>query len=564
MIIHLDSTYRNIQLYPHPSEFELEINGTPQPFDPVRTVSLSPFYAQFVFQWIGPKNTADTSVLPPEWNLIPNDAFGIDFVPVSANSFILIQTPLLETINNDYFIGVVFYDMTSKLTSTVVSYDSISKTIVLNTPIFSEYFKSFMAHDEIRSEISSQGFLINVSYWYKNNLLILGSTNDVPTGPKQLLLAKGINTDLFVINATKNWKRKILSIGSFRNVVLEDIPSYDSGDFFIVWSNPVFFRLFSSDPLFIDGVLHFEFLQMVRKPSVLYGINGLQIRIYENGKQEIVNPGHDFKIGEVIELTDQIQIRVLQIGNGIILNCPYNYTNQYVVVIGDTVNNTVYYFAIVKIYELVLFLDITSDRCAQINRLPHKVIAYLMPFQEYFPNLVAPIVSYNNPVCYDVSILNISMPNLPVCGYNVLLADFPYVIVTITNLKTASGEIWNTLISNNPATFTATFICPIANILNPQIVKFVVVSSNQVVRFKFTNRDNLYFRITLPNGELLQFTRKDIQLYDTPNFPDRVISPNFTPCISINAPLTDSNLIKTVYPLDIPSFISATFQFDMI
>jgi hypothetical protein len=176
--------------------------------------------------------------------------------------------------------------------------------------------------------------------------------------------------------------------------------------------------------------------------------------------------------------------------------------------------DNVVYFLVVGVYLHIIYFDADVSMVDNLNNpefyynltdISGASYCEFVPYSTYFPNLNVPLVTYNQPVCYEVRIISISMPNLPVCGYDLLLSDFPYVLVTFTNFTSGSGENTGLIISNNQNAAPATFVCPIANINNPDIVKYVVVNSYQRMTFKFSPTDSIRFKITLPNGKLLQF-----------------------------------------------------------
>jgi hypothetical protein len=131
----------------------------------------------------------------------------------------------------------------------------------------------------------------------------------------------------------------------------------------------------------------------------------------------------------------------------------------------------------------------------------------------FYPNLVLPI-SHNVLTCYRVQLSKISLPNLPICGSNLLLADYPYILVafgniTNTNLDSRSGtnnigSIW----SNNPYANAATFLCAIANIKAPDTIQYVVVRSGQIVNMKLNLAENLRISVYLPDGTLIRYTKQ--------------------------------------------------------
>jgi hypothetical protein len=165
-----------------------------------------------------------------------------------------------------------------------------------------------------------------------------------------------------------------------------------------------------------------------------------------------------------------------------------------------------------------------------------------------------------------------------VCGFNILLADFPFVLVTLVNKNSAGGENIGTLISNIPSNASpANFVCPIANIRNPDIIKFVVVSSNQVVNFRFTPNNTIFFRVSLPNGDLLKYNAYDnsnIVLsscnsypkdsgFTGCNEPERIPS-EFCPQNNLNLNDSVHPNSKIVYAYNFENLVSATFQFNPI
>jgi hypothetical protein len=103
---------------------------------------------------------------------------------------------------------------------------------------------------------------------------------------------------------------------------------------------------------------------------------------------------------------------------------------------------------------------------------------------------------------------------MPICGTKFLLADYPYVLVSFGNITSTNvdgrsgtnniGTIW----SNNPNANSATFMCAIANIRSPDIIKYVVVRSAQVVSMKLNLSENLRFSVYLPNGTLIKYSKK--------------------------------------------------------
>lgn len=70
------------------------------------------------------------------------------------------------------------------------------------------------------------------------------------------------------------------------------------------------------------------------------------------------------------------------------------------------------------------------------------------------------IVSQNQTVCYEISLLNITLPNVPLLTGS-RLAFYPYVYVEISNVTAPSKASTSIIYSNNPNSKRAVFIAPI-------------------------------------------------------------------------------------------------------
>jgi len=176
-----------------------------------------------------------------------------------------------------------------------------------------------------------------------------------------------------------------------------------------------------------------------------------------------------------------------------------------------------------------------------------------LPYVQVYPNLVIPCSNFQQK-CYSIMISSITLPNLPLCGTKFLLADFPFVFVTFGNVTTFEDKGTtnvSTITSNNPNAQQATFICPIANIRNPEIVKYVVVRSNQINRIKLNFAENIRFRVYLPDGDEIVFSRRFFI-----DFANNTVSSSNI-CSSQNF-LVNGDTIS-IYPIFDELFVSATF-----
>ncbi|MBM3967772.1 MAG: hypothetical protein FJ308_22350, partial [Planctomycetes bacterium] len=594
MIFHIDSTFRNVDVYPLPSDFEIDVNGQPpaslQAKD-VRSLYLSNNYCQYSFRWNG--NT--TSPLYQ----IENDSISAGIIPVSPFKCFFFES--LVVIEEDYYVGLVVYDPSTGLSAVVIAYEPTTRIITLNQPIFSNQVVKPLSVFEMThnlrytSSIALTILLINPSYSLKNNLLILGSTKLVPSGEQtnSLFLARGINTNSIVQNLTQNWTRPIQSIvGQYRTVILKDLPSYHANDVFLVWKEKVVTLPVISNFIEIGAIQTYDIVvnavgfrigdvlysqddEPCRSPSsfrvteLLPDGRVARLRLVHPGQYTV--PGMRVRLRTLEEPSPELVVRVIRSGFALVVEgqvadgVETTVQNHSFLGLLDLQTYKVLYFSISERRETFFYIDILYEDAVRLNDLyknaqPFERVLFLLPYFSLYPNIVAPVVPFQNAVCYETKIVSISLPNLPVCGFDVLLSSVPFVFVTLFNVNSSNNESYNTLLSNNPNSLQASFVCPIANILNPDIVRYVVVRSPQSTVFKFTPRNSLRFRVTLPNGQVLRYTNRTV-LYNQGTFCND--NPEISSCININDPLTTppSPNEPSIYPYNSLNTISATFFF---
>lgn len=116
----------------------------------------------------------------------------------------------------------------------------------------------------------------------------------------------------------------------------------------------------------------------------------------------------------------------------------------------------------------------------------------------------------DNMVCMNIKLDTLILPNREVKDYKKLLSYFPYVIVRLYNIDASYYSKNGTIISNNRCSTNSQFICPIGNLQNPDIIRFVEVSCQAEQIMKMTLDQNLYFEILLPDGTLLEFAEESL------------------------------------------------------
>ena len=114
------------------------------------------------------------------------------------------------------------------------------------------------------------------------------------------------------------------------------------------------------------------------------------------------------------------------------------------------------------------------------------------------------MVSQQEMVCYEIELLNLILPNKTLnSGLGSRIAFYPFVYVEISNVSGAGAGPKNTIYSNNPNSTTMVFRATIDDVPNPVISSFVKIDGDGMVQtLKFKPNDNLRFSVRLPNGEL--------------------------------------------------------------
>lgn len=128
-------------------------------------------------------------------------------------------------------------------------------------------------------------------------------------------------------------------------------------------------------------------------------------------------------------------------------------------------------------------------------------------------------VSQQEMVCYEIELLNLSLPNKTLnVGVGSRITFYPYVYVEIANVSGSSAGIKNTIYSNNPNSSRMIFRVTIDDVPNPIISSFVKVDGDGMVQtLKFKPNDNLRFSVHLPNGQIYETV--DIE-HTAPNPPN--------------------------------------------
>lgn len=356
--------------------------------------------------------------------------------------------------------------------------------------------------------------------------------------------------DLYIYNYDQHWTRRISNI-SKTGLINFDIPvpldKYNYNDLMILKTDPNI-SIFPFTHFFTNSIYEYNIIQGQYPYK-----NNMRVYVREN---ETSIP----QIYRILKTQNNqiLEMEVIQYGDSFtflneycIIPVEEDYNEDYhemyalliptfITIVVETTNsipdpnyNKIYFiinnyrFTLLQdpeIYVLDYIVDyntivITSARDLQLPYVEFytensmNITDYSFLRQKKVPvNLNIPNSSIpQNNICMKISVNSLILPNSFVKGYNVLLSFFPYVILRLYNVDSVMTSKFKRNISNNPYTIDAQFICPIGNLLNPDIIRFVEIKSDMEQIIKFNIYQDIFFEVLLPNGNLLEYN--NIELY---------------------------------------------------
>jgi len=119
-------------------------------------------------------------------------------------------------------------------------------------------------------------------------------------------------------------------------------------------------------------------------------------------------------------------------------------------------------------------------------------------------NYTGSLVSQQQEVCYEIELLNLTLPNqaLDVMFGN-RIAFQPFVYVELTT--STENRIHSILYSNNPNAKKALFVAPVDDVTNPLVTAFVKIDGDGAVQtVQFKPNTSLKFRVFMSDGNLFK------------------------------------------------------------
>tara|TARA_B110000208_G_scaffold192048_1_gene262219 strand:+ start:1573 stop:4119 length:2547 start_codon:yes stop_codon:yes gene_type:complete len=163
------------------------------------------------------------------------------------------------------------------------------------------------------------------------------------------------------------------------------------------------------------------------------------------------------------------------------------------------------------------------------NTSPLTSSSYLqqqnLEFLEYSSDNAHPLnftgtrVGQNQMVCYEIKLISITIPNVPLDNeIGGLVAFYPYFYIELSNVNAPMRGNKGVLYSNNPHANRALFRVDIRDTNTPLRSKFIKLRGGGTQTVKFRPNDDLYFRVFLNNGQLFETVAKDTSPPLPPDF----------------------------------------------
>jgi len=482
--IEFSSTYRNRNIWPLSSEFEIPISqsGRNNETDAVDPVSDS----MPIFAWTSNNllvGVVPSSIIPTAGTATVVSPGGVDRLGYSSDTstFIIVTSEEPQQLKN-YYAGLIIND------------DNINNSAIRRI-LFSLYL-GLDSSGLYRTQITLLGGFSD-TFTFGDNIFIHDPTDFtdpntpliwIPTGPYQENAFNGH----ILYNETINQYRPILNYDNAVNMLTLDTSGNSTSTD-------------SSGPIIVGGAGNWNTTDnfSIRKQApVFYPILGNPTNpltvVSSTANTVTVNclPG----LSETKDYYKNYFLRIQPYSGGVSI---YNWN--------PTPSNN-------KGYRIISSYRIPEDTTLPCTGIGFKLSPglfstpvvntplELLPFSyDNFNPFVytGSLVSQQEMVCYELQLTSLTLPNAVLkTGYGGRIAFYPFVYVQISNVSATGSGLRNIIYSNNPNSTNAIFRAPIYDVQNPLSTPFVRIDASGMTQtIKFKPNDNLYFRVTLPNGD---------------------------------------------------------------
>ena len=168
------------------------------------------------------------------------------------------------------------------------------------------------------------------------------------------------------------------------------------------------------------------------------------------------------------------------------------------------------------------FLPFEKASCDFSYGILNSQIIEILPIKDdsFYPlNYTGTTVSQNQVICYEITLISLILPNIPLKNtIGGIIAFYPYIYVEFSNVIDPNSGNKNILYSNNPNAKRALFKVSIQDTNNPERTSFVKLKGDGTQTIKFKPNDYLFFRVFLSDGVLFETALEDHSPPLPPNF----------------------------------------------
>ena len=479
--IEVNSTYRDRNLWPLSAEFEIPISqsGTKSINSSIDPVSLAAPIFSWSSNWLLIDNGYQIGGTPPAKI---DDTQTIKYCSDSSTFVILAYVTTtqysIQQLKN-YYSSLAILDNQNVVTGVFIRRIIYSTYIGLDQNVVSPY--------KNRLELTVNNNLSDV-FNYGDNIIITDPTDFSDPNVPLIFVPNGMNQEnayntYILYNETINEYRPVLRYDNITNIIQlnttgSTTSTYTSGPISSSWQTTDNFSIRKEAPVLppLGSVGYPLKINSVINSSVVTVVSTLFSQTtdyYKNSFLRILpyNGGTDYHYNYTPLPSNNKSYRITS----------YTY---------DTVTNT----ATFSIYPGLITTPLVGS---PIEILPFS-------YDNFNPFIyTGSLVSQNQMTCYEVQLISLTLPNaLLTVSEGGQIAYYPYVYVQISNVSATGAGLKNIIYSNNPNATNVIFRAPIYDVRNPATSPFVRIDGGSMIQtIKFKPNDNLYFRVTLPNGD---------------------------------------------------------------
>jgi hypothetical protein len=550
----IDSTYRDRTLYPNPALFAVEDLNINNIFvDPVSKASMIYPTPTYTNTYAYPLSNPSANVLSVESVYLTDSIFPIN-IPLAQTDNIFINK-VLEIINDDPEVNagelttsyaninqVVYQGTNTFLVETGSVYAAVDTSVILSTP----------PNDLVSFYLAPTSSDID-NYYVNKTIKINSETRTILAydGGRRLvtvnlaLSSAPVALDTFEIYGIGEW-----SLVTDESIVTTPTLQYPSHR---IHNYPVFtrnlYRIRDDIPVFTGTVIGgnnslntVQFPFSASSATDFYKGNWVWFnspdRLIYTGTVDNVIFGLQTRwtINDLF-VSPAVPIGVLDVGMAIVIKTSWGGTDYLLVSSIDSVVSTTQLTMLYGFPETIQFGDsvwiyatnpilnqyrqITAyngaTRVATLGGpLPSEPLAgdtfdiLKINYNNYNRlNVVQSGVNTNQPVCYELELQCLTLPNLILStGTGNRIAFYPYVYVEFSSLTAKTYT--NALQTNVPNISNVVFKVPVYAVNTPTSSTFVVLDGRGMTQtLKFKANDSFLVRILLPNGELFTTSQVD-------------------------------------------------------